>query len=82
MCRECRHNPCVPACPNYNPPVIYECDGCGEAIYARDNVFITREHKHYCHYCCYQTTAQPPEPDEDLIYESWRDRKWEQEHDD
>lgn len=81
MCEECRHNPCVPACPNYEPPIAYECDNCGSAIYAGDTVYVLNNN-HYCEYCCYKTEAEIPEPDDDdLIYERWRDRKWEQEHD-
>ena len=84
MCEECRHNPCIPACPNYEPPIVYECDGCGEAICAGDTVYVVnldREY-HFCDCCIYKTEAEIPEPDnDDSIYESWRDRKWEQEHD-
>ena len=81
MCQECRHNPCVPACPNYDPPIAYKCDVCGSNIYEGDLMYVVDD-KHYCEDCCYQTEAEVPEPDDDdSIYESWRDRKWEQEHD-
>lgn len=75
MCEECRHNPCIPTCPNYDPPIVYECDNCGGAIYAGDTVYVLNNN-HYCEYCCYKTEAEIDlyEQNEDEIYELWRDR--------
>lgn len=78
MCQECRQNPCAPACPNYEPLIAYKCNACGSNIYEGDLMFVVDD-KHYCEDCCYQTEAEVPEPDEDLIYESWRDRQLERE---
>lgn len=81
MCEECRHHPCVSGCPNYDPPIVYECDGCGEAIYVGDTVYVVnldREY-HFCDCCTCQTEAEVPEPDEDYEYDLWRDRQLERE---
>lgn len=65
MCQECRHNPCVSACPNYEPTVAYYCDCCGGEIYVGDTVYVA-DSKYYCEDCCYKTEAELPEPDDDF----------------
>lgn len=75
MCEECRHHPCISACPNYEPPVAYKCDCCGGNIYAGDTVYIINDN-HYCEYCCYQAEAEVEEYDDsDYKYEMWRDQQ-------
>lgn len=77
MCEECRHYPCRSDCPNYEPPVAYKCDGCGDDIHVGDTVYIVNLDKEYryCEYCAYQTEAEAPELDEDFAYERWRDKQ-------
>lgn len=84
MCEICRQYPCHPRCPNADEPEpIYICDNCEEGIYDGEYVYEIGGYK-YCEGCINDSryTAETPEPDDDSIYERWRDRKWEQEHDD
>lgn len=54
MCEICRHNPCLPQCPNYEPPkAMYYCDFCGEGIYEGDEYIENDEGKHM-HFECIQ----------------------------
>ena len=51
ICEECRRFPCDPRCPNApEPPVVCECDLCGEAIREGDTLYKLGEHK-YCEEC-------------------------------
>lgn len=80
MCEICRQYPCHPCCPNADEiEPIYICDNCKEGIYDGEYVFEIGGCK-YCEGCINDSryTAEAPEPyepDEDRIYDEWRDRQ-------
>lgn len=52
MCNICRHDPCVPQCPNYLPPYTeHYCDECGGGIYEGEEYLENDEGK-YMHFEC------------------------------
>ena len=85
MCELCRHNPCSAGCPNAPEP-DHMCEQCGRGIYAGELYYVLGG----CEYCpeCVEAAAEfvpeeYDEPDEDRIYDEWRDRQlmeeWENE---
>lgn len=52
MCEICRHNPCVPGCPNFDPDVDmqkwesgHHCKVCGDRIYRGDPYYENFSHE-------------------------------------
>ena len=82
MCELCRHNPCSAGCPNApEPEPVYICDECEDGIYDGDTYYELGG-KIYCQGCidyARQTAEchsyEEFEPDEDRIYDAYRDRQ-------
>ena len=54
MCGVCRHEPCVPRCPNYVPPEADRfCEICGEGIYEGEEC-IENDKGECIHFECVQ----------------------------
>ncbi len=51
MCDICGSYPCLPGCPNNEPPEIYRCDRCGESIVAGDKFIEEPDGDIVCE-CC------------------------------
>ena len=39
MCSECRHDPCVSGCPNYNPITYGVCTRCGDSFLEGESIY-------------------------------------------
>ncbi len=51
MCEICLRTPCLSQCPNAPlPPVVCECEECGDPIYEGDLYYHIGEHK-FCETC-------------------------------
>ena len=51
-------NPCIPRCPNYEPPkVSHYCSICDEGIYSGEE-YIENQDGEYIHYECVQGIRQ------------------------
>ena len=80
MCEECRHYPCLSACPNApEPEPVYICDNCEEGIYPGETVYEIGGHK-YCETCIDNAgfIAEEPEeyePDAMDIYKAYIERE-------
>lgn len=57
MCDICRKTPCVNRCPNAEPPVVFNCENCGNDISVGDE-YIKVGYKIYCMDCCSTKTAE------------------------
>lgn len=80
MCEECRHYPCLSACPNApEAEPVYICDECDEGIYPGETVYEIGGHK-YCEDCIDNARyiAEEPEeyePDAMDIYKAYIERE-------
>lgn len=66
MCEICRRYPCAPACPNYEPNIMYKCERCGRDICAGDTAYVVGNKYYYCDDCCCATEV---EPNDDSLYD-------------
>lgn len=80
MCEECRHYPCLSACPNApEPELVCFCDECEEGIFAGETLYEVGGHK-YCENCIDNARyiAEEPEkyePDAMDIYKAYIERE-------
>lgn len=52
MCSICMRTPCLPGCPNYEPPKAnFYCSICGEGIYEGEE-YIVNDNFEYAHWDC------------------------------
>ncbi len=58
MCKLCRRNPCLIACPNYIPPkTSHHCSVCQEGIYTGET-YIENDFGEYIHEECIKSVSQ------------------------